>query len=380
MTLSPGGRFLLYFDESQNDWFSYRIADGVRVNLTEKLALNFWREDHDTPNLPPAYGTAGWTADDRSVLLYDKYDIWEVRPDGSNARMVTSGEGRKQADRLPLSLARPRPAGDPGRQAAAALGQRRSDRGQRLLPRQPDRHGRTREAADAAESRRPDHQGEERRSPRGHAVTLRRVPGPVGHRYLVPRRQAGLDRQPAAGRVHLGQGGAHEIPQRGRQGAARHPGQARELRPGEEIPADGLHLRGALGRPAQLSRAGAGHEHQRHPLRQQRLRRADAGHRLRHRLPRRERREVRHPRRQHRGLDGLHRSEADRHPGALVGRLSDHPPDYPDQPVRRGAGRRLGVGHDQRVRRHPLGHRHVARVSVPRRPRAASARRRGTSR
>jgi hypothetical protein len=96
MTLSPGGRFLLYFDESQNDWFTYRLADGVRVNLTENLGLNFWREDHDTPNLPPAYGTAGWTADDRSVLLYDKYDIWEVRPDGTGARMVTGGEGRKK--------------------------------------------------------------------------------------------------------------------------------------------------------------------------------------------------------------------------------------------------------------------------------------------
>ena len=96
MTMSPGGRFLLYFDESLNDWFTYRIADGARVNLTEKLGLNFWREDHDTPSLPPAYGTAGWTADDRSVLLYDKYDIWEVRPDGTGARMATAGEGRKR--------------------------------------------------------------------------------------------------------------------------------------------------------------------------------------------------------------------------------------------------------------------------------------------
>ena len=110
MTLSPGGRFLLYFDESQNDWFSYRIADGARVNLTEKLGLNFWREDHDTPNLPPAYGTAGWTADDRSVLLYDKYDIWEVRPDGSNAADGHQRRGAQTGDRLPLSLARSRPA------------------------------------------------------------------------------------------------------------------------------------------------------------------------------------------------------------------------------------------------------------------------------
>jgi dipeptidyl aminopeptidase/acylaminoacyl peptidase len=94
--LSPSGKYLLYFDEPQNDWFTYRVADGVRVNLTEKLGPNFWREDHDTPNLPPAYGSAGWTADDRSVLLYDKYDIWEARPDGTGARMVTKGEGRKQ--------------------------------------------------------------------------------------------------------------------------------------------------------------------------------------------------------------------------------------------------------------------------------------------
>ena len=95
-SLSPGGRFILYFDEIQNDWFTYRVADGARVNLTEKLGPNFWREDHDSPSLPPAYGTAGWTADDRSILLYDKYDIWEVRPDGSGARMVTAGEGRRQ--------------------------------------------------------------------------------------------------------------------------------------------------------------------------------------------------------------------------------------------------------------------------------------------
>jgi dipeptidyl aminopeptidase/acylaminoacyl peptidase len=30
------------------------------------------------------------------VLLYDKYDIWEVRPDGTAPRMVTNGEGRKR--------------------------------------------------------------------------------------------------------------------------------------------------------------------------------------------------------------------------------------------------------------------------------------------
>ena len=95
-TMSSTGRYLLYFDEDQGHWFTYRLADGVRSNLTEKLGVNVWREDHDTPSVPPAYGSAGWTTGDRSVLIYDKYDIWEIRPDGTGARMVTGGEGRKQ--------------------------------------------------------------------------------------------------------------------------------------------------------------------------------------------------------------------------------------------------------------------------------------------
>jgi dipeptidyl aminopeptidase/acylaminoacyl peptidase len=31
------------------------------------------------------------------VLIYDKYDIWEIRPDGSGPRMITNGAGRKHA-------------------------------------------------------------------------------------------------------------------------------------------------------------------------------------------------------------------------------------------------------------------------------------------
>lgn len=95
-TRSPGGAYVLYFDRQQQDWFTYRISDGVRANLTEKLPAKFVQENHDTPNQPGPYGSAGWTANDASVLLYDQFDVWEVKPDGSGARMITGGEGRKQ--------------------------------------------------------------------------------------------------------------------------------------------------------------------------------------------------------------------------------------------------------------------------------------------
>jgi dipeptidyl aminopeptidase/acylaminoacyl peptidase len=93
-TWSPGGRFALYYDGK--DWNTLSIPEGKIVNLTRNLGVSFWREDHDSPSTPPSYGSAGWTADDKQVLLYDQYDIWQIAPDGSNAKNLTEGVGRKE--------------------------------------------------------------------------------------------------------------------------------------------------------------------------------------------------------------------------------------------------------------------------------------------
>ena len=95
-TMSPGGKYLLYFDRASMNWMTHNIQTGVRANLTERMPVKFFDESHDTPNTPGSLGTAGWTDGDRSVLLYDQFDIWEVRPDGTNPRNITGGEGRKQ--------------------------------------------------------------------------------------------------------------------------------------------------------------------------------------------------------------------------------------------------------------------------------------------
>lgn len=94
--LSPGGKYVLYYDTPQKAWYTRRISDGRITNLTGKLGVSFAEEEWDTPDLPPPYGAAGWTEGDKSVLLYDRYDIWELAPDGASARMVTQGLGRGQ--------------------------------------------------------------------------------------------------------------------------------------------------------------------------------------------------------------------------------------------------------------------------------------------
>lgn len=97
-SLSPNAKYAIYFDGK--DWNSYSIADGAVVNLTKDLKVNFYNEDNDVPATPGSYGLAGWTKDDRDVLLYDRYDVWQIAPDGSRAKNVTDGVGRKEKTAL----------------------------------------------------------------------------------------------------------------------------------------------------------------------------------------------------------------------------------------------------------------------------------------
>ena len=94
-TLSPGGRFVLYWNDADRAWWTFRVKDGKRVCLTAKLPVRFDDEENDTPEPARPYGAAGWTKDDASVLVYDRYDVWEIRPDDpASARSVTNGRGR----------------------------------------------------------------------------------------------------------------------------------------------------------------------------------------------------------------------------------------------------------------------------------------------
>jgi len=109
LTWSPGGKYLLTFDGK--DWWTVSAPDGQKTNLTAAIPAKFFNEDDDRPQLPTAYGNGGWTKDGKSVLLYDRYDIWRVSPDGTAAKNVTAGYGRTHDLRLrytPVEAENPR--------------------------------------------------------------------------------------------------------------------------------------------------------------------------------------------------------------------------------------------------------------------------------
>ena len=91
---SPGAKYAIYFDGK--DWNTISIPDGKVTNITAKMNGRFTVEDHDTPNVAPPYGLGGWIKDDKEVLVYDRYDIWQVAADGSSAKPLTGGIGRRE--------------------------------------------------------------------------------------------------------------------------------------------------------------------------------------------------------------------------------------------------------------------------------------------
>ena len=87
---SPEGRYLLWLDGDH--FWTYDLRDGSKRNVTETVPSRFVNHDlTPTREQMPPYGVAGWLEDDRAVLLYDDFDVWEVRADGSGGRPLTRG-------------------------------------------------------------------------------------------------------------------------------------------------------------------------------------------------------------------------------------------------------------------------------------------------
>ncbi|HEX3466495.1 MAG TPA: prolyl oligopeptidase family serine peptidase [Candidatus Elarobacter sp.] len=94
-SLSPDGRYALAWDQRLRHWYAIRVADRKRVVLGTNARVSFARLDDDHPAPPPPYGTGGWIAGDRAVLLYDEYDVWRADPDTGVATNLTRGAGRR---------------------------------------------------------------------------------------------------------------------------------------------------------------------------------------------------------------------------------------------------------------------------------------------
>ncbi|MDR1918857.1 MAG: prolyl oligopeptidase family serine peptidase [Tannerellaceae bacterium] len=92
--LSPQGKYAYWYSAPDSSWYTCSIASGKQYRLSTPSTFAAWDEDNDVPNHPAAHGEAGWTKDDKALLLYDRFDIWQFDPTASAPAINLTVNGR----------------------------------------------------------------------------------------------------------------------------------------------------------------------------------------------------------------------------------------------------------------------------------------------
>ena len=93
---SPEGKYALNFMDG--DFFLYDLETNGKRVIGKDAKVSFFDKENDYPvRHKPSYGIAGWVRDEgstrgeKSVIVYDHTDLWELPLDGSKSRRLTDG-------------------------------------------------------------------------------------------------------------------------------------------------------------------------------------------------------------------------------------------------------------------------------------------------
>ena len=94
--LSTGGKYALGYNPTDSCWYTINLQTEKNqlTHLTTPDTFIAWDEDNDVPDYPSSHGYAGWTKDDAAILLYDRYDVWQFHPCGSEKPVNLTKNGR----------------------------------------------------------------------------------------------------------------------------------------------------------------------------------------------------------------------------------------------------------------------------------------------
>ena len=93
--LSPAGKYVGTYNATDSCWYTIRLADNRKVQLTTPKTFPAWDEESDYPDYPRGHGYSGWTKDDATILIHDRYDIWSFDPNGEKAPVKLTKNGRE---------------------------------------------------------------------------------------------------------------------------------------------------------------------------------------------------------------------------------------------------------------------------------------------
>ncbi|MEO0045131.1 MAG: hypothetical protein RL705_322 [Bacteroidota bacterium] len=89
ISASYGGKYIAY--RKGEHWWVYELTSGKHFNISMNIPQLIYDEANDYAGTKPAFGIAGWTANDANVIIYDEYDLWSVNLKNGQAKRLTKG-------------------------------------------------------------------------------------------------------------------------------------------------------------------------------------------------------------------------------------------------------------------------------------------------
>lgn len=98
---SLNGRYVYWFNIQDDNYYAYNIKTGRTVNVSAGVKFPLYEEWDDVQQRMYSYGVVNWDNDDGRMLVYDRFDIWALDPNGERPPVdVSGGYGRANKIRL----------------------------------------------------------------------------------------------------------------------------------------------------------------------------------------------------------------------------------------------------------------------------------------
>ena len=93
--VSPDGQYLYWYNAIDTSWNTWNVESGIEYKITSPKVIQCADELNDVPNFPDSYRNAGWIENDKSFLVYDRFDIWKVDPENKQPAINITQNGRQ---------------------------------------------------------------------------------------------------------------------------------------------------------------------------------------------------------------------------------------------------------------------------------------------
>jgi dienelactone hydrolase len=115
-SVSPGERYIVWYDHELGRYFSYEAATGTRRDLTKNVRIPSGQDSADSLKVDDIGRSAFsmWASDENFILLYSDHDVWRVDPSGRKPGVdLTNGYGKLHHTIFRLAMDLRRKAVDP---------------------------------------------------------------------------------------------------------------------------------------------------------------------------------------------------------------------------------------------------------------------------